>query len=211
MSNVRTLFGGGPNSPPRTAKRPRGKKLDPDFGNMSAPSFVRLYMRIQESLMITLPTWREKLQAQIPRVIGVLNHLQRGGPTDPITLDASYRQSEKDGYGGDGPKKVSPGQNVSIEIECELGSFEPVDIVVDASIARYFDIISFKVGRDEQLCSQKPVSATHYASDQALRRPNKMMTCKTHLKMCLVVRNIGQKPHTFRAVVVGRLMPTPWV
>lgn len=133
------------------------------------------------------------------------------GSSDPLprwAVDASYRGPSST-YGGD-CQLVSPGQEVDIQRSLFVEG-RIIDLDVAPSLSKFFDVLSLKIGRDEQLAAHNfPLPASAFSrkwrAEGAHLNPTKI--CPTSLYVTLRVRNTAKKPHHFKAFYV--LEQTPW-
>lgn len=115
-----------------------------------------------------------------------------------IDADASARM----GYHGEGRDLilVMPGHEFAIErqfdFRCKLH-----DLRIEPALARYFDVVSLKVGRDEQFWDRVPMPASAFTArwkGGTIR--GGWAAIPPHLTTVLKVKNTGRKPHYFKAV-----------
>jgi hypothetical protein len=131
-----------------------------------------------------------------------------GGTIDPpapfvptkFPMDASARS----GLHGEGGELVliAPGETFEISRQSAWFTARILDLDVAPSLARYFDILSLKIGRDCQLLGEQiplPASAfTERWKRGQLRGGHSVLP--PALAVYLKVRNTGRKPHHFKAV-----------
>jgi len=114
----------------------------------------------------------------------------------PVVLDASSRDSS-------GAALIIANNdvfNVTVQLQ---EPFKGNDFVVAASIAQYFEIMSIKVGRDEQLISEAAIPAEVFSSSSQRQVGLDMLPCPTSKQIFVQVRNIDSQSRFFKAAFFG--------
>jgi hypothetical protein len=114
----------------------------------------------------------------------------------PVVLDASSRDSSG--------AQLTVGANDVFSVTVQLQEpFKGNDFVVAAQIAQYFEIMSIKVGRDEQLISEAAIPAEVFSSASQRQVGLDMLPCPTSKQIFVQVRNVDTQARYFKAAFFG--------
>jgi hypothetical protein len=123
---------------------------------------------------------------------------------DAVMVDATWRH-EDSGL----PKLIAPGETVQIQSSVDGHAFKGCDFIIAPHLARFFDIHSIKVGRDEQLFCTSPLMGSGFSASFDGRPALNMKECPSALQITTTVRNVGDKAHLFKAFFVGGIPERP--
>ena len=99
---------------------------------------------------------------------------------------------------------IAPGIAVDIEVKPQV-LFRGERLAVAPSIARYFDVIDIKVGKDSQLAATGEMPAESFSA-LAVGVRLELDTASPGIMLTITVRNIDVAPQDFKAVLYGTVL-----
>ena len=99
---------------------------------------------------------------------------------------------------------VAPGAATDIEVKPQV-LFRGERLAVAPSIARYFDVIDIKVGKDSQLAATGEMPAESFSA-LAVGVRLELDTASPGITLTITVRNIDTSPQDFKAVLYGTVL-----
>jgi hypothetical protein len=99
---------------------------------------------------------------------------------------------------------VAPGAEEDIEVKPQV-LFRGERLAIAQSIARYFDVIDIKVGKDSQLAATGALTGEAFET-RAVGVRMELDTAQPGIVITLRVRNIDTAAHDFRAVLYGAVL-----
>jgi hypothetical protein len=102
--------------------------------------------------------------------------------------------------------QVNPGQTAEIEVKPQV-TFQGRRLAIAASLARYFDVLDIKVGKDSQLAATGNMGAECFSS-LAVDVKMELDIAEPGIVITLLVQNIDTAPQDFKAVLYGVVYET---
>ncbi len=99
---------------------------------------------------------------------------------------------------------IAPGTATDIEVKPQV-LFRGERLAVAPSIARYFDVIDIKVGKDSQLAATGEMPAESFSA-LAVGVRLELDTASPGITLTITVRNIDTSPQDFKAVLYGTVL-----
>jgi hypothetical protein len=99
---------------------------------------------------------------------------------------------------------IAPGDEVDLEVKPQV-LFRGERLAIAQSIARYFDVLDIKVGKDSQLAATGPLTGEAFET-RAVGVRMELDTAQPGIVITLRVRNIDTAAHDFRAVLYGAVL-----
>jgi hypothetical protein len=96
---------------------------------------------------------------------------------------------------------IAPGDEVDIEVKPQV-YFRGERLAIPQKIARYFDVVDIKVGKDSQLAASGAMPGDSF-STVAVGVRMELATAKPGIVITLRVRNVDIANHDFKAVMYG--------
>lgn len=129
----------------------------------------------------------------------------RGGPQGPRVVSVRPRKQRQFPVGFVA-KAVPPGESVNVEVKPQV-LFRGERLAVATSIARHFNIIDIKIGKDSQLAAAGDMPAESFASD-AVGVRMELDTAQPGIVIQIRVQNVADdgQPHDFKAVLYGTVL-----
>ncbi len=101
-------------------------------------------------------------------------------------------------------QNVAPGDEEDIEVKPQV-YFRGERLAIPPSLARYFDILDIKVGKDSQLAATGTMPGESFSA-HAVGVRMELDTAKPGIVITIRVRNVDTAPHDFKAVLYGAVM-----
>ena len=101
-------------------------------------------------------------------------------------------------------ENIAPGDEEDIEVKPQV-YFRGERLALPPSIARYFDILDIKVGKDSQLAATGSMPGESFSA-HAVGVRMELDTAKPGIVITLRVRNIDTAAHDFKAVLYGAVL-----
>ncbi|MGH7285009.1 MAG: hypothetical protein ACRELY_26070 [Polyangiaceae bacterium] len=102
---------------------------------------------------------------------------------------------------GFGFENIAAGDEEDIEVKPQV-YFRGERLAIPPSIARYFDVLDIKVGKDSQLAATGTMPGESFSA-HAVGVRMELDTAKPGIVITLRVRNVDTAPHDFKAVLYG--------
>lgn len=99
---------------------------------------------------------------------------------------------------------MRPGEEADIEVKPQV-YFRGERLAIPASIARYFDILDIKVGKDSQLAATGAMPGESF-STLAVGVRMELDTARPGIVLTLRVRNVSSEAVDFKAVMYGAVL-----
>lgn len=99
---------------------------------------------------------------------------------------------------------VQPNDEIDIEVKPQV-YFKGERLAIAASVARSFDVVDIKVGKNSQLAATGVMSGEAFSS-LAVGTRMELDTAKPGIVITLRVRNVDSTPQNFRAVLYGAVL-----
>jgi hypothetical protein len=99
---------------------------------------------------------------------------------------------------------VQPGTEEDIEVKPQV-YFRGERLAIAQSIARYFDVLDIKVGKDSQLAATGALTGEAFET-RAVGVRMELDTAKPGIVITLRVRNVDTAAHDFKAVLYGSVL-----
>ncbi|MGH7281598.1 MAG: hypothetical protein ACRELY_08760 [Polyangiaceae bacterium] len=105
---------------------------------------------------------------------------------------------------GFGLENIAPGDEEDIEVKPQV-YFRGERLAIPPSIARYFDVLDIKVGKDSQLAATGTMPGESFSA-HAVGVRMELDTAKPGIVITLRVRNVDTAAHDFKAVLYGAVL-----
>jgi hypothetical protein len=99
---------------------------------------------------------------------------------------------------------IAAGDEEDIEVKPQV-LFRGERLAIAQSIARYFDVLDIKVGKDSQLAATGPLTGEAFET-RAVGVRMELDTAQPGIVITLRVKNIDTAAHDFKAVLYGRVL-----
>ncbi len=99
---------------------------------------------------------------------------------------------------------IAPGDEVDIEVKPQV-YFRGERLAIPQTIARYFDVVDIKVGKDSQLAATGTMPGESF-STVAVGVRMELSTAKPGIVITLRVRNVDSADQDFKAVMYGAVL-----
>jgi hypothetical protein len=99
---------------------------------------------------------------------------------------------------------IPPGGEADIEVKPQV-YFRGERLAIPPTIARYFDILDIKVGKDSQLAATGTMPGESFSA-LAVGVRMELDTAKPGIVITIRVRNVDAAPHDFKAVMYGAVL-----
>ena len=99
---------------------------------------------------------------------------------------------------------IAPGDEEDIEVKPQV-LFRGERLAIAQSIARYFDVLDIKVGKDSQLAATGALTGEAFET-RAVGVRMELDTAQPGIVITLRVKNIDTAAHDFRAVLYGAVL-----
>ncbi|MEO8877480.1 MAG: hypothetical protein ABI461_17930 [Polyangiaceae bacterium] len=99
---------------------------------------------------------------------------------------------------------IAPGDEEDIEVKPQV-YFRGERLALPPSLARYFDILDIKVGKDSQLAATGTMPGESFSA-HAVGVRMELDTAKPGIVITIRVRNVDTAPHDFKAVLYGAVL-----
>jgi hypothetical protein len=99
---------------------------------------------------------------------------------------------------------IAPGDEEDIEVKPQV-YFRGERLAIPPTIARYFDIIDIKVGKDSQLAATGTMPGESFSA-VAVGVRMELDTAKPGIVITVRVRNVDTVAHDFKAVLYGAVL-----
>ena len=101
-------------------------------------------------------------------------------------------------------ENIAPGDEEDIEVKPQV-YFRGERLAIPPSLARYFDILDIKVGKDSQLAATGTMPGESFSA-HAVGVRMELDTAKPGIVITLRVRNVDTTAHDFKAVLYGAVL-----
>ena len=101
-------------------------------------------------------------------------------------------------------ENIAPGDEEDIEVKPQV-YFRGERLALPPTIARYFDILDIKVGKDSQLAATGTMPGESFSA-LAVGVRMELDTAKPGIVITIRVRNVDVAPHDFKAVMYGAVL-----
>jgi hypothetical protein len=101
-------------------------------------------------------------------------------------------------------ENIPPGGEADIEVKPQV-YFRGERLAIPPSIARYFDILDIKVGKDSQLAATGTMPGESFSA-LAVGVRMELDTAKPGIVITIRVRNVDAAPHDFKAIMYGAVL-----
>jgi hypothetical protein len=101
-------------------------------------------------------------------------------------------------------ENIAAGAEEDIEVKPQV-YFRGERLAIPPTLARYFDIVDIKVGKDSQLAATGPMPGESFSS-LAVGVRMELSTAKPGIVITLRVRNVDSQPQDFKAVMYGAVL-----
>jgi hypothetical protein len=101
-------------------------------------------------------------------------------------------------------ENIAPGGEADIEVKPQV-YFRGERLAIPPSIARYFDILDIKVGKDSQLAATGTMPGESFSA-LAVGVRMELDTAKPGIVITIRVRNVDAAPHDFKAIMYGAVL-----
>jgi hypothetical protein len=101
-------------------------------------------------------------------------------------------------------ENIPPGGEADIEVKPQV-YFRGERLAIPPTIARYFDILDIKVGKDSQLAATGTMPGESFSA-LAVGVRMELDTAKPGIVITIRVRNVDTAPHDFKAVMYGAVL-----
>jgi hypothetical protein len=129
------------------------------------------------------------------------HHKPGGGRMRIVREEPSHSRQFPIGFHFD---NVAPGDEEDIEIKPQV-LFRGERLAIAQSIARYFDVLDIKVGKDSQLAATGPLTGEAFET-RAVGVRMELDTAEPGIVITLRVKNIDTAAHDFKAVLYGAVL-----
>ena len=99
---------------------------------------------------------------------------------------------------------IAPGDEEDIEVKPQV-YFRGERLAIPPTIARYFDILDIKVGKDSQLAATGTMPGESFSA-LAVGVRMELDTAKPGIVITIRVRNVDSAPHDFKAIMYGAVL-----
>jgi hypothetical protein len=99
---------------------------------------------------------------------------------------------------------VNPNQEVEIEVKPQV-LFRGERLAIAQSIARFFDVVDIKVGKDSQLAATGTLTGEAFET-RAVGVRMELDSAEPGIVITLRIRNVDTAPHDFKAVLYGSVL-----
>jgi len=99
---------------------------------------------------------------------------------------------------------IAPGDEEDIEVKPQV-LFRGERLAIAQSIARYFDVLDIKVGKDSQLAATGALTGEAFET-RAVGVRMELDTAQPGIVITIRVRNTDTAPHDFKAVLYGAVL-----
>lgn len=99
---------------------------------------------------------------------------------------------------------IAPGDEEDIEVKPQV-YFRGERLAIAPTLARYFDVIDIKVGKNSQLAATGDMPGESFSA-LAVGVRMELDTAKPGIVITLRVRNVDSQPHDFKAVLYGAVL-----
>ncbi len=101
-------------------------------------------------------------------------------------------------------ENIAPNDEEDIEVKPQV-YFRGERLAIPPSIARFFDILDIKVGKDSQLAATGTMPGESFSA-HAVGVRMELDTAKPGIVITIRVRNVDTAPHDFKAVLYGAVL-----
>jgi hypothetical protein len=101
-------------------------------------------------------------------------------------------------------ENIPPGGEADIEVKPQV-YFRGERLALPPTIARYFDILDIKVGKDSQLAATGTMPGESFSA-LAVGVRMELDTAKPGIVITIRVRNVDTAPHDFKAIMYGAVL-----
>ena len=101
-------------------------------------------------------------------------------------------------------ENIAPNDEEDIEVKPQV-YFRGERLAIPPSIARFFDILDIKVGKDSQLAATGTMPGESFSA-HAVGVRMELDTAKPGIVITIRVRNVDTAPHDFKAVMYGAVL-----